>query len=102
MTFKEYQEAAMTTAMPSAKTVEYMILGMCNEAGEVAGKWKKKLRDDTFDRDAFLKEVGDVLWYVAGLCDVLQAQLDEVAGDNLRKLQSRATRGVIGGSGDVR
>ncbi len=102
LTFAEYQTRAFTTALPNARTAEYMVLGLCSEAGEVAGKLKKKIRDGVFDRDAVLDEIGDVLWYVAGLCTVLDAELLDVAEGNLAKLKSRAERNVLRGSGDVR
>lgn len=102
LTLAEYQTRAFTTAFPNARTVEYMVLGLCSEAGEVAGKLKKKIRDGVFDRGAALDEIGDVLWYVAGLCTVLDAELSDVAEGNLTKLKSRAERNVIRGSGDVR
>lgn len=70
-------------------------------------KAKKVVRDnDSYFDDNFRhelrKELGDVLWYVAVLCDYFQTDLDSVAGLNLRKLQDRKDRGVLGGSGDDR
>ena len=48
------------------------------------------------------KEVGDVLWYLAVFAHHLGVPLEEVAQQNLDKLQSRKARGVLGGSGDNR
>jgi NTP pyrophosphatase (non-canonical NTP hydrolase) len=85
----------------------YPTLGLCGEAGEVADKVKKVLRDqdgvfsdDT--RQALMLELGDVLWYVAQLSSELGFELNAVAEANLSKLASRAARNVIGGSGDHR
>lgn len=85
----------------------YPTLGLCGEAGEVADKIKKVIRDrdghfDQAVRNDLMLELGDVLWYVAQLCSELDLQLDAVAQANLDKLASRAARNVIGGSGDRR
>jgi NTP pyrophosphatase (non-canonical NTP hydrolase) len=85
----------------------YPTLGLCGEAGEVADKVKKVIRDrgGSFDVEviAALKlELGDVLWYVAQLASELGLELDAIATANLDKLASRAARNVISGSGDQR
>ena len=85
----------------------YPALGLFSEAGEVAGKVKKVLRDnnghfDPTQREAISHEVGDVLWYIAQLSMELGYDLEDVAAANLAKLSSRAARGRISGSGDQR
>ena len=108
MSFDIYQEKTGETAIyPPEKALEYLTLGLCSEAGEVAGKLKKIIRDNNgiIDEDAAQKlslEVGDVLWYVAQLATALGLQLSEVAEDNLSKLASRKNKGTITGSGDYR
>lgn len=102
MTFNEYQQKAWETALPTAKSLEYMILGLCNEAGEVAGKYKKRLRDGNITDEDILAEISDCLWYIAGAVSILKGSLDSVAEYNVNKLQSRKERGVLGGSGDTR
>lgn len=102
MTLNDYQQKSIETALPTARSVDYMILGLCNESGEVAGKWKKKMRDGKFSRDEMVAELGDVLWYVAGLATELDVDLESVAQGNLAKLQSRKARDMISGSGDTR
>lgn len=87
--------------------IQYLSLGLCSEAGEVADKLKKNLRDGDGTmtaelRQAIVKELGDVLFYVAMLAAELGEGLSDVADGNLAKLQSRLARGVIGGSGDER
>lgn len=109
MDLNAYQDAARSTAAypDVGSNPIYPTLGLSGEAGEVADKVKKVLRDrgGEFDRDvreAIKLELGDVLWYVALLSSELGFDLDEIAMANLDKLASRASRGRIAGSGDQR
>ncbi len=109
MDFQDYQRRSRETAAypePGANVI-YPTLGLCGEAGEVAEKVKKVLRDrdGVFSHDVredLRLELGDVLWYVSQLASELGLDLEDVACGNLDKLASRADRGVIGGSGDLR
>jgi NTP pyrophosphatase (non-canonical NTP hydrolase) len=106
--FNEYQLATRSTAIyPPKQALEYLCLGLASEAGEIAGKMKKLIRDDkgfsNEDWDSALKaEIGDVLWYLARLSDEIGAPLSLVAEENMEKLLSRKERGKLGGSGDNR
>lgn len=51
---------------------------------------------------ALLKELGDVLWYVAALANELDFTLGEVSLMNLQKLKDRTDRNALQGSGDNR
>ena len=103
MNFNEYQELAYTTANEQSKNMYYMTMGMTGEAGEIANKIKKVMRDGArLDHHDIAKEIGDVLWYCAGLCTVLGIDFEHVAKLNIAKLKSRKERGVLGGSGDDR
>jgi NTP pyrophosphatase (non-canonical NTP hydrolase) len=109
MLLNEYQEAALDTAVypDQGANFAYPALGLAGEAGEVADKLKKVIRDNggvLTDpvRDAVAKELGDVLWYVAILAQEMDYSLNEIAKINLDKLASRQQRGVITGSGDNR
>jgi len=108
MKVNEYQAAALTTAVyPEDKRIIYPALGMCGEAGEVADKVKKVIRDNAQNFTAekkreIAKEIGDVLWYCAVLSHDIGFTLEEVAQMNIDKLQSRKERGMLGGSGDNR
>ena len=108
MEFDDYQRAARRTAIYADRhRVVYPALGLASEAGEVAGKIKKVLRDQGGDFGnaplaALKDELGDVLWYVAVLAADLGLSLDEIAAHNLDKLASRRQRGRIGGAGDER
>lgn len=102
LTLTSYQEQALRTALPTARSPEYMLFGLASEAGEVCGKWKKRIRDGTFDEVGFRGEIGDVLWYVAGLCSEMGYSLEEVAQLNLDKLSRRQSENKLVGSGDAR
>lgn len=118
--FYEYQKKAHETAdYPEGKVIDtkedvehyisyiYPALGLAEEAGEVAGKYAKAVRDNTGvidekHKQEIIKELGDVLWFVSELATCLGVKLEEVAQKNLDKLASRKERGVIHGSGDNR
>lgn len=108
MTFEEYQRKAVATAIYGAgNRVVYPTLGLCGEAGEVAEKIKKVIRDKegvflVEDKEQIKKELGDVLWYIANIANDLFINMDDIAKGNIEKLNSRKERGVIHGSGDNR
>jgi len=101
--FDYYQSAASDTAIYKTEhQVLYPALGLAAEAGEVANKVKKILRDGKFDREGIADEIGDCLWYIAALCRDLNVDMGEVAKNNLDKLQDRKRRGTLKGNGDKR
>lgn len=103
MEFNEYQALAQQTAIyPKGLGLYYTALGLAGEAGEVANKVKKLLRDGQLDKEALVSELGDVLWYLASLATELEVELDEVARKNLDKLMDRRNRQALGGAGDNR
>ena len=109
MLLADYQQRSRATAVyPGAgDNLLYPTLGLCGEAGEVAEKVKKMIRDDggvltDARRVALAKELGDVLWYLAQLATEAGLDLSQIASENLAKLLSRQERGVLQGSGDER
>jgi NTP pyrophosphatase (non-canonical NTP hydrolase) len=110
MTFEDYQKQALTTVLSTGdefKDLLHWVLGLNGEAGEVAEKLKKIVRDrgsvvTQEDKIEMAKELGDVLWYLAVFANDLGVPLDKIAQQNLEKLKSRQDRGVLGGSGDNR
>lgn len=83
------------------------VLGLVGESGEFAEKIKKIIRNndglmDSKELIETLKELGDVLWYVASLSNYLGADLEVLAQMNLDKLADRAKRSVIKSAGDNR
>lgn len=109
MNFNDYQQQAKTTNVMKDPVLAplYFTLGLTGEAGEIAEKVKKVIRNhggdfSKLDRDDITKELGDVLWYLAMLANTFDIQLTDVAQKNLAKLSDRKARGVIKSTGDNR
>lgn len=120
LTLNEYQKKAMTTCMESCDNMLYMMMGLCEEVGELQGKFSKGIRKKHIEATSMnnfrcfdmeyneyeewlelvQKEAGDVLWMVAGFCNVMGWSLEEVAKLNLDKLAARKAVGTIDGNGD--
>ena len=103
-----YQKVALTTAIyPREQAIIYLTLGLTGEAGEVANKVKKIIRDGSDSKDEKLvseikAEIGDCLWYIAVLADDFNIKLSDIASANIEKLALRQKNNTIHGSGDDR
>lgn len=110
MTMNEYQIKALVTAASVGddfRDLLHWVLGVSGEAGEITEKFKKIIRDkggsvSAEDKTEIVKEMGDVLWYLAVLAKQLDVDFETVAKENIKKLRSRQMRNKIGGSGDNR
>lgn len=108
MQLNEYCEATNQTAIyPEAGTgsnleLYYLSLGLTSEAGEVAGKIKKLIRDGTFNQGEVAYELGDVFWYLARLCDAIGYEPEDILTINMSKLLKRKAADTLQGSGDNR
>lgn len=108
MTLNDYQNKALSTNINQGTHVFFdRMFGLVGEAGEMADKVKKWIRDDQanwekLNKDELASELGDVLWYVATLAESLGYDLEEVGQKNLSKLQDRKNRGALSGKGDKR
>ena len=122
MQLNEYQKRAMSTCMPSCENISYMLLNLVGEVGEFASKVAKHIRKGnmtiggkclpnglhtTLEGEEWLnadkelmKEAGDILWQLSGLCTVMGWELNDVAKMNLDKLAARKAAGTIDGNGD--
>ena len=109
MQMNDYQKKSIEFAIyPATHRILYPALGLAREAGEVANKVKKFIRDGA-DKEAFevkkleiAAEIGDVLWYCANLANDLGINLSDIASENYSKLSGRSKRGTLGGDGDNR
>ena len=109
MTAEFYEmKASQTAIFPKNQALEYLALGLTSEAGEVAGKVKKLIRDGEdmegyeLKKIAIASEIGDVLWYCAMMAKEVGVPLNYIMKENLKKLHSRKERGTLSGSGDDR
>ena len=108
MDFDKYQGMVEQTAIyPKDAAIIYPTLGLTGEAGEVAEKVKKVIRDEfgaftPEHEEAIAKELGDVLWYVTAVARDLGFTLEKIAEINHDKLLDRLVRRKLGGSGDNR
>ena len=128
MGLNDYQNKAMSTCMDSSRNMSYMAMGLTSEVGEFMGKIAKAIRkgdvyigtnaqgsdlhySESFLEDCYrcyqwemelMHELGDILWFTAGIAEVMGWKLDKVAEENISKLASRQKRGVIVGNGDNR
>ena len=122
MELNKYQERAMSTCMPSCENISYMLLNLVGEEGELSSKIAKHIRkgnmtiggkclpnglhsslkgEEWLNTDIeLMKEAGDILWQLSGLCSVMGWELNDVAKMNLYKLAARKKAGTIDGSGD--
>ena len=110
-TLNDYQKKAWSYALPSAQNSSYLFPGIAAEVGELCGVQAKYVRDRTFSTDHWMwekrqedlqKELGDVLWFVAGIAYSAGWTLEDIAQMNIDKLEDRRQRNVIQGSGDNR
>ena len=109
ITATEYQiRAAETAIFPKEKALEYITLGLTGEAGEIANKVKKLIRDGA-DIEGYNDklnqigaELGDVLWYCAMLAKEVDMNLGSIMEGNLEKLADRKARNRLQGDGDNR
>lgn len=102
LTFLEYQELSSKHRLPSADSF-YVMLNLVAEVGELYGKWAKQVRDGTQPTESDIKhELGDILWMLSALCHDCKTSIAEVALMNITKLDKRAVKKTIQGSGDHR
>jgi len=102
LNFTEYQKKASKTLLPQCRNLEYLGLGLAEEAGELCGKLKRIIRGDGKISDEILYEAGDVLWYLSQIAGLLKVDFDIIAFMNLDKLSKRKENGNICGKGDGR
>lgn len=122
MELNKYQERAMSTCMPSCENISYMLLNLVGEVGELSSKIAKHIRkgnmtiggkclpnglhsslkgEEWLNTDIeLMKEAGDILWQLSGVCSVMGWELNDVAKMNLDKLAARKKAGTIDGNGD--
>ena len=101
---EEYLELTRESAVyPEFIALQYLALGLNDEAGEVAGAVKKHLRGDYGEEELeerVKSEMGDVLWYMTRILDEMDIELDDVRQKNYEKLKQRMETDSIQGDGE--
>ena len=97
MEANKYQELAMVTLNKELTKKDMLIngvMGMNGESGEVIDLVKKHLfHGHDLDKEKLVKELGDVLWYIAEVCTSLDVNMSEVMDKNIEKLSKRYQNG---------
>lgn len=91
-----YQVQAMRTAntdLTAKETLFHAVFGMASEAGEISGLLQKTYQGHILDKDHLVKEMGDLMWFIAEACDVLNVPMNEVMEKNINKLRDRYPNG---------
>lgn len=103
MNFNEYQDLATRTANQNMSVDQALCnwaMGLCGEAGEYTDEIKKHVfHKKPLNVTNCLKELGDVLWYVAQCARTLNVSLEQIAKENIEKLKARYPEGFIEGGG---
>lgn len=104
MTPREYQNKSMRTRDdqasirlvnavmndPEKAQIITACMGLSGEVGELVDIFKKHIfHEKPLDDEHAVKELGDVLWYIALLCDAMGWDLETVMEINVRKLEER-------------
>ena len=97
MNINEYQKLAMITLNKKLSKQDMLIngvMGLCGESGEAIDLVKKHLHQGhELDKNALIKEMGDIAWYLAELATVLDINLEEVLIANIKKKKKRYPEG---------
>lgn len=91
----KYQEISRRTA-PNGMSVKNIALGLIGEAGEIADLIKKQVyHGHPINLTEIKKELGDLLWYFARLCDHNKTNFSEDIGQSFQAMQREGTKGII-------
>lgn len=96
MTLNDYQELAARTinyANSPAEMEMHALHGMCGEIGELHSLYQKMYQGHQFDKEHAMKELGDLLWFIAEYCTACNFTLEDVAKANIEKLKARYPEG---------
>ena len=105
MDLNEYQEKAKKTDLHTKvgeNELDYYLLGLASETGDVLGRMKYVYRDyggkiSAIEKEKIKKELGDLLWYLSAICDRFDFSLEDVAELNLKKLSNRMQNNTLHG-----
>lgn len=92
MDMNEYQQLAARTINPGLTFEEqkfHALHGMVGEIGELHSIYQKMYQGHYDTGEHAMKEVGDLLWFIAEYCTAKGWNLSDVASANIDKLKSR-------------
>lgn len=66
------------------------VMGLCGESGEASEVIKKHLfHHHELNKEEFIKELGDVCWYLAEAASAIDVSLEQIMQSNIDKLKAR-------------
>ena len=94
MEFNDYQKLANRTLYGNEQVLTNCALGVASETGEVVDLIKKyTFHGHDLDKEALTKELGDVLWYLSQIAEWADIPFENVATQNIEKLEKRYPNG---------
>ena len=97
MNFSQYQRLAKRTLqceMTETELLANLVFGLCGESGEIADYLKKAVfHRHGLDLSKLSKELGDLLWYLSMIGEYYGLSLDDIAQQNIEKLEARYPEG---------
>ena len=92
-----FQEEALRTIrsdLPYELVCSNMCMGLAGETGETVDIFKKHIyQGKDLDINDVIEEIGDILWYIANLCNVNKITMKECMESNVEKLRKRYPNG---------
>jgi NTP pyrophosphatase (non-canonical NTP hydrolase) len=93
-TYQKKSIRTLNTDLTQEQLLSNMIMGIAGESGEIADVVKKHLyQGHELDFKHIAEEIGDVMFYIVNLCNVLQLDLETILGQNYNKLLARYPEG---------
>lgn len=95
MKIDKYQQLAARTIGCKNKfeMLMHSLHGMVGEVGELHSLYQKEYQGHSIDQKHCLKEVGDLLWFIAEYCTACGVPMSLVAEMNIDKLKARYPNG---------
>ena len=97
MELNRYQELAARTIPQDGSHIRNLLnfcLGLSGESGELIDHVKKAVfHGHGLDQEYLAKELGDILWYLAGISSVLKLDFSVIGDINIDKLRRRYPEG---------
>lgn len=96
MTGNEYQKLAARTMnheLPPCMQIEHALHGMVGEIGEIHSIYQKLYQGHEYNSEHLMKEVGDLMWFIAEYCTAQGWKMDDIMKMNIEKLKARFPEG---------